>query len=83
MAPISYTQLRRYKSVVSRITPVTRQTFPSHNAIVLVDDVINHLSDADAALVAISGKQNSAFSLNLGSRFMSSGGLTVRFEGQS
>lgn len=59
------------------------RALPKSDAIDLVDDVFNRLSDAGAALVAISGNHDSAASLNLGSRFMSSGGLTVRTERQT
>jgi exonuclease SbcD len=59
------------------------RALPKGDAIDLVDDVFNRLSDAGATIVAISGNHDSAASLNLGSRFMSGAGLIVRTERQT
>lgn len=59
------------------------RALPKSDAIDLVDDVFNRLSDAGATIVAISGNHDSAASLNLGSRFMSSAGLFIRTERQT
>ena len=59
------------------------RALPKSDAIDLVDDVFNRLSDAGATIVAISGNHDSASALNLGSRFMRDAGLYIRTERQT
>ena len=59
------------------------RALPKSDAIDLVDDVFNRLSDAGATIVAISGNHDSASALNLGSRFMHDAGLYMRTERQT
>lgn len=59
------------------------RALPKSDAIDLVDDVFNRLSDAGATIVAISGNHDSASALNLGSRFMYDAGLYMRTERQT
>jgi exonuclease SbcD len=59
------------------------RALPKSDAIDLVDDVFNRISDAGAAIVAISGNHDSASALNLGSRFMYDAGLYMRTERQT
>lgn len=59
------------------------RALPKSDAIDLVDDVFNRLSDAGATIVAISGNHDSAAALNLGSRFMTNAGLHIRTERQT
>lgn len=59
------------------------RALPKSDAIDLIDDVFNRLSDTGATIVAISGNHDSAAALNLGSRFMTGAGLHIRTERQT